>query len=68
MSGYLLVATARDTGRLDDLVKNQGHQVRTTPLDVADGKAAYAAVRWLKRSGFSMFLRITRDTATGDGR
>jgi NAD(P)-dependent dehydrogenase (short-subunit alcohol dehydrogenase family) len=44
-SGDRLVATARDPRRLDDLVKKYGDQVRTAPLDVADEKAAYAAVQ-----------------------
>ena len=33
-SGDRLVATARDTKRLDDLVKNYGDRVRAVPLDV----------------------------------
>lgn len=44
-SGDRLVATARDPRRLDDLVKKYGDQIRTAPLDVADEKAAYDAVR-----------------------
>ena len=44
-SGDRLVATARDPGRLEDLVKKYGDQVRTAPLDVADEAAAYAAVQ-----------------------
>src|SRR5258706_398985 len=44
-SGDRLVATARDPRRLDDLVKKYGDQIRTAPLDVADEKAAYAAVQ-----------------------
>jgi NAD(P)-dependent dehydrogenase (short-subunit alcohol dehydrogenase family) len=44
-SGDRLVATARDPRRLDDLVKKYGDQVRTTPLDVTDEAAAYAAVQ-----------------------
>jgi NAD(P)-dependent dehydrogenase (short-subunit alcohol dehydrogenase family) len=44
-SGDRLVATARDPRRLDDLVKKYGDQVRSAPLDVADEKAAYAAVQ-----------------------
>jgi NAD(P)-dependent dehydrogenase (short-subunit alcohol dehydrogenase family) len=43
--GDRLVATARDPGRLEDLVKKYGDQVRTAPLDVADEAAAYAAVQ-----------------------
>jgi NADP-dependent 3-hydroxy acid dehydrogenase YdfG len=48
MSGERLVATARDPRRLDDLVKKYGDQVRTAPLDVADEKAAFAAVQVAK--------------------
>src|SRR6202795_1004074 len=44
-SGDHLVATARDPRRLEDLVKRYGDQVRAAPLDVADEKAAYAAVQ-----------------------
>jgi NAD(P)-dependent dehydrogenase (short-subunit alcohol dehydrogenase family) len=44
-SGDRLVATARDPQRLDDLVKKYGDQVRTAPLDVADERAALAAVQ-----------------------
>ncbi len=44
-SGDRLVATARDPRRLEDLVEKYGDQVRTAPLDVADGDAAYAAVQ-----------------------
>ena len=44
-SGDRLVATARDPQRLEDLAKKYGDQVRTAPLDVADEKAALAAVQ-----------------------
>ena len=44
-SGDRLVATARDPRRLEDLVKKYGDQVRTASLDVADEKAALAAVQ-----------------------
>jgi NAD(P)-dependent dehydrogenase (short-subunit alcohol dehydrogenase family) len=44
-SGARLVATARDPGRLDDVVKKYGAQVRTASLDVADENAADAAVQ-----------------------
>src|SRR5258708_911215 len=44
-SGDRLVATARDPGRLKDLVAKYGDQVRTAALDVADENAALAAVR-----------------------
>jgi NADP-dependent 3-hydroxy acid dehydrogenase YdfG len=41
-SGDRLVATARDTKRLDDLVKKYGDRVRAVPLDVTDDSAAQA--------------------------
>src|SRR6267142_902609 len=44
-SGDRLVATARDPRRLEDLAKKYGDQVRTAPLDVADERAARAAVQ-----------------------
>jgi NAD(P)-dependent dehydrogenase (short-subunit alcohol dehydrogenase family) len=44
-SGDRLVATARDPRKLEDLVKKYCNQVRTAALDVADEKAAYAAVQ-----------------------
>src|SRR3984957_7014431 len=44
-SGARLVATARDPGRLDDVVKKYGDQVRTALLDVADENAANSAVQ-----------------------
>src|ERR1700686_644647 len=44
-SGDRLVATARDTKRLDDLVKKYGDRVRAVPLDVTDESAAQAAVQ-----------------------
>src|SRR5260221_6555159 len=44
-AGDRLVATARDTKRLDDLVKQYGDRVRTVPLDVTDESAAQAAVQ-----------------------
>jgi NAD(P)-dependent dehydrogenase (short-subunit alcohol dehydrogenase family) len=43
-AGNQVVATARDTQRLQDLVTKYGAKVRAVPLDVADEKAAYAAV------------------------
>src|SRR6266576_1854378 len=45
MSGDCLVATAREPHRLDELAKKYGNQIRTAPLDVADEKAAQAAVQ-----------------------
>jgi len=44
-SGDQLVATARDPQHLDDLVEKYGDQVRTASLDVADEKAALAAMQ-----------------------
>ena len=44
-SGDRLVATARDPRRLEDLLVKYGDQVRTTPHDVADEKAASTAVQ-----------------------
>ena len=44
-SGQRLVATARNTRRLEDLVKKHGNQIRTAPLDVADEKAAHDSVQ-----------------------
>ncbi len=44
-SGDRLAATARDPGRLKDLVAKYGDQVRTAALDVADENAALAAVQ-----------------------
>ena len=43
-SGDRLVATARDTRRLEDLVQKYGNQVLIAPLDVADEASAHAAV------------------------
>lgn len=44
-SGDRLVATARDPGRLEDLLKKYGDQIRTAPLDVTNEAAAHAAVQ-----------------------
>ena len=44
-AGDRLVATARDTRRLEDLVQKYGDQVRTATVDVADEAEAYAAVQ-----------------------
>jgi NAD(P)-dependent dehydrogenase (short-subunit alcohol dehydrogenase family) len=44
-SGDRLVATARDPRRLEDLATKYGGQIRTASLDVADEKAALAAVQ-----------------------
>lgn len=44
-AGDRLVATARDPGRLADLQKRYGGQLRTAVLDVTDADAARAAVQ-----------------------
>jgi len=44
-SGARLVATAREPGRLDDLVKKYGDKIRTASLDVTDEEEAKAAVQ-----------------------
>jgi NAD(P)-dependent dehydrogenase (short-subunit alcohol dehydrogenase family) len=44
-AGDRLVATARDPGRLADLQKRYGDQLRTAVLDVTDADAARAAVQ-----------------------
>lgn len=44
-SGDLLVATARDPSRLEDLVKKYGEHVRIASLDVVDEAAAKHAVQ-----------------------
>jgi NAD(P)-dependent dehydrogenase (short-subunit alcohol dehydrogenase family) len=44
-SGDRLVATARDPGRLKDLVAKYGDQARAATQDVADENAAFAAVQ-----------------------
>ena len=43
-AGDQVVATARQPGQLDDLVRTYGQQVRTFALDVTDADAAQAAV------------------------
>src|SRR5262250_1098735 len=44
-SGDSLVATARDPRQLEDLVQKHGDHVRAVAHDVADERAAYAAVQ-----------------------
>ncbi|ASL43830.1 3-oxoacyl-[acyl-carrier-protein] reductase FabG [Burkholderia sp. AD24] len=44
-AGERVVATARDPGRLQDLVARYGEQVRAIALDVTDPAAAHAAVQ-----------------------
>ena len=64
-SGDRLVATARDPGRLDDLVKRYGDQIRTAPLDVADEKAAYDAVR-MAEDAFGRLDVVVNNAGYGD--
>jgi NAD(P)-dependent dehydrogenase (short-subunit alcohol dehydrogenase family) len=44
-AGHRLVATARDPGRLSDLVARHGDRVRAVALDVTDERAALGAVQ-----------------------
>jgi NAD(P)-dependent dehydrogenase (short-subunit alcohol dehydrogenase family) len=44
-AGHLLVATARDTAQLTDLVERYGDQVRAVALDVTDPNAAEGAIK-----------------------
>lgn len=56
-SGDRLVATARDSRRLHDLIKGYGDQVRVAQLDVTDEGAAHAAVEVaIDASDVSMLL------------
>ena len=64
-SGDRLVATARDPRRLDDLVKRYGDQIRTAPLDVADEKAAYDAVR-VAEDAFGRLDVVVNNAGYGD--
>jgi NAD(P)-dependent dehydrogenase (short-subunit alcohol dehydrogenase family) len=64
-SGDRLVATARDPRRLEDLVKKYGDQIRTTPLDVADEKAAYEAVR-VAEDAFGRLDVVVNNAGYGD--
>src|SRR5271163_2219069 len=64
-SGDRLVATARDPRRLDDLVKRHGDQIRTAPLDVADEKAAYDAVR-VAEDAFGRLDVVVNNAGYGD--
>jgi len=52
-SGDRLVATARDTKRLDDLVKNTATAFARVPLDVTDESAAQTALPHLDVSTLS---------------
>ena len=64
-SGDRLVATAREPRRLDDLVKKYGDQVRTAPLDVADEKAAFNAVR-VAEDAFGRLDVVVNNAGYGD--
>ena len=64
-SGDRLVATARDPGRLEDLVKKYGDQVRTAALDVVDESAAQAAVR-LAVAAFGRLDVVVNNAGYGD--
>jgi NAD(P)-dependent dehydrogenase (short-subunit alcohol dehydrogenase family) len=64
-SGDRLVATARDPGRLQDLVKKHGDQIRTAPLDVADAAAAYAAVQ-VAMDAFGRLDIVVNNAGYGD--
>ncbi len=64
-SGDLLVATARDPRRLDDLVKKYGDQMRTAPLDVADEDAAKAAVQ-VALAAFGRLDVVVNNAGYGD--
>jgi NAD(P)-dependent dehydrogenase (short-subunit alcohol dehydrogenase family) len=44
-AGHLLVATARDTSQLDDLIERHGNAMRAAALDVTDPIAAQNAVK-----------------------
>src|SRR5260370_26899059 len=44
-AGDLLIATAREPRRLDDLVQKHGESIRTASLDVADEETAKATVQ-----------------------
>src|SRR5215467_3401806 len=64
-SGDRLVATARDTRGLDELIKRHGDQVRTAVLDVVDETAASAAVQ-LAVSSFGRLDVLVNNAGFGD--
>src|ERR1700734_1554469 len=64
-SGDHLVATARDPRRLEDLVKKNGNQIRTAPLDGADEKAAKASVQ-LAGEAFGRLDVVVNNASYGD--
>jgi len=64
-SGDRLVATARDPGRLKDLVEKYGDQVRIAPLEAADEDAAYAAVQ-VAAEAFGRLDVVVNNAGYGD--
>ncbi|PTY08005.1 short-chain dehydrogenase/reductase [Opitutaceae bacterium EW11] len=64
-SGDRLVATARDPGRLADLVARYGDSIRTAALDVADEPAAEAAVQ-LAVKAFGHLDVVVNNAGYGD--
>jgi NAD(P)-dependent dehydrogenase (short-subunit alcohol dehydrogenase family) len=64
-SGARLVATARDPRRLEDLVQKYGDKVRTAPLDVADERAAHAAVK-VALDAFGQLDVVVNNAGYGD--
>src|SRR5579872_4763903 len=64
-SGDRLVATARDPRKLEDLVKKYGEKIRTAPLDVADEKAAQAAVQ-VATDAFGRLDVVVNNAGYGD--
>ena len=63
-SGDRLVATARDTKRLDNLVKKHGNRVRAVPLGVTDDPLSRfnflaRRVRRIARPALTVRLRCT---------
>jgi len=63
-SGDRLVATARDPGRLKDLVEKYGDQVRTAPLEVADEQLSSERFKALIDTNFYGVVNMTRGCAT----
>src|SRR5271169_1661564 len=64
-SGARLVATARDPRRLENLVQKYGDKVRTSPLDVADERAAHAAVK-VALDAFGQLDVVVNNAGYGD--
>ena len=59
-SGDRLVATARDTKRLDDLVKKCGNRIRAVPLDVTDDETKTGHPLLFVRSSWVSVLSLVR--------